>query len=112
MVHRKVEEQIAEWTLEDRKSCRMNVTDKIRFENFFDKRNRMQYTRSVQHHSGGFPVDAKLQSNVQIPHGWTDCIYHVGPALDYRTIPERCLIARGAGVRQGRQTSSLRPWTL
>ena len=67
------ETTIADGTIE----CLENGSDKIRFEDCFAKSHQVQYTRSVQGHSGGTRIGPKLQNNVQILHGWTT-IHHVG----------------------------------
>ena len=33
---------------------------------------------TIQGHSGGNKVDLSLQDNVEVPHNWTEFIYHVG----------------------------------
>ena len=44
--------------------------------------------------------------HVEIPHGWTDVIYHVGLPLEYRSISEGYFIAGGDSKRV-----SVQPWT-
>ena len=58
----KLKNRLRSGFLEKWTSCLMHGTDKIRFKNCFDTKNRMQYMSSVQRHSGGFLVDPKLQS--------------------------------------------------
>ena len=42
--------------------------------------------RSVQGHSGGEQANPRLQHNELLRYGWSDYIYHVGSAYDYRSI--------------------------
>ena len=78
-------DRVSTWTFEDWQDCVKYGTDKIRFEYCLDQHGRITYWRSIQDHSGGVRVDPTLRTNVNIPHGWTDYIYHVGSALDYRS---------------------------
>ena len=69
-----------------------------------DPSSRIRYMLSTQGRFGGVPIHPKLHSNVQIPYGWTDDIYHVGSALDNVSFFEEVPVAGGIGVRHGRQT--------
>ena len=61
--------------------------------------------RAFQGHPGEVRVDPKLQGHVEIPYGWTDCIYHVGVAsLGCRSIADAGLVAGGTSGNRGRQT--------
>ena len=70
--------EAAGWIFEDWKTHLENGSDKIRFEHWIDRHHQIQNMRSVHGHSGGLRIDPKLQSNVLIPYGWTDYLYHVG----------------------------------
>ena len=90
LIHNSKGFETAKWALK-------NGTDKVRFE-------YCVCVRSVQGQSGGQHIDPILQSNVPIPHGWTDYIYHVGSTFDYRSISEGGLVVGGVGVREGCHT--------
>ena len=96
------EKLFAGWTSEDWKRCLTHGTDKIVFEYSLD--NRSESNTSVQGHSGGVPTNPKLLSNVQMPCGWTDYIYHVESASDHTSVSDVGPVAAGFGVRQGQRT--------
>ena len=78
--------------------CLTHGKDKIVFEYSLD--NRSESNTSVQGHSGGVPTNPKLLSNVQMPDGWTDYIYHVESASDHTSVSDVGPVASGFGVRQ------------
>ena len=59
---------------------------------------------ALQGHSGGVRVDPTLQSNAEIPHGWTDYIYHVGSSGDRRSTVDADLLAGRTSGNQGSHT--------
>ena len=96
--------KIAGWTAEDKKTCLANGSDKILFKYCLDRKYKVHYYMRVKGHSGGKRIDPKLQSNVLIPHGWTDYISHVGSTYENRSTSEGLIAGEIGVVRQGRQT--------
>ena len=58
-------------------------------------------------------IDPKLQSNVEIPYGWTDCTYHVGASLGCRSIADPFFysLEELVAIEEGKRAAS-RQWTL
>ena len=54
----------------------------------------------MQGHSRGEKFDAKLQSHIKKPNGWTTFLCIFGSAYDYRSIVEGCLIAEESAVKR------------
>ena len=69
--------------------CLKYGADTIRFECCLDKHGRIGYVRSIRRHSGVVHIDPKWQNNVQLPHGRTDCINHVGSSWDVQVYIRR-----------------------
>ena len=62
------------------------------------------YLRSLQGHSGRNLIDPSLQDNVFIPNDFFEYIYHIGCAINLRSITDSGLIPGGQNSSRERQT--------
>ena len=67
--------------------------------------DRTRLVSSIASGRSGAQVGATLQSNINIPDGWTKFMYHMGPSRDFRSIVEGGLIAGGMSTQKGRPAS-------
>ena len=59
---------------------------------------------AIQGHSGGNKVDPSLLDNVEIPHMWSEYIYHFGSSLDLHSLVHSGLFAGGKDTKEARLT--------
>ena len=97
-------EDVSQWGWQDWIDRLKRGSDKTRFEHCLNSLGKIQYLRAFRGHSSEVRVDPTQQSNVKVPNGWTNYIYHVGTSWDYRYIADAGLLAGGTGNSQGRHT--------
>ena len=96
--------QTTNWDAQQRTTCLMTCTSKVRFLYCLNQRGQIKYLRALQGQSGRVKVDPTLQNNVKIPYGWTDYINLLGSTWDYRSTVDAGLLAGGNGDNFGRHT--------
>ena len=99
--------QMTNWDAQQRTTCIMTCTSKVRFGYCLNQRGQIKYLRALQGHSGRVRLDPTLQNNVKIPYGWTDYINLGGSTWDYRSTVDAGLLAGGNGDNLGRHTCFL-----
>ena len=77
--------------------------NKKRFQYCTDPSGEILYLRALQGHSGRNLIDPPLQDNVLIPDGFFRYIYHVGCAINLRSIINSGLVP-GGQILSNRQT--------
>ena len=78
--------------------------NKKRFQYCTDPSGAILYLRALQGHSGRNPIDPSLHDNVLIPDNFFEYIYHIGCAINLRSITNSGLIPGGQNLGRERQT--------
>ena len=81
-----------------KKSMARGGGNKKRYQYCTDSSGAILYLRALQGHSGRSLIDPTLQDNVIIPSGFFQYIYHVGCAINLRSIISSGLIPGGQNL--------------
>ena len=105
-------EDVSKWVPQERIDRLKRGSIKTRFDYCRISPGESKHMRSLQGHSRRVRVNRKLQSNVEIPDGWSDYIYHVGHHGIAGPLPALvCSLEEPVEIEEGKHASSVQ-WIL